>query len=259
MSCALGFLCSNRYRWISYYYFVRSFVHSCLLVIRYKCPSEFFLGSMSDIDDNASIFSMASIRVRKELSLGRILIMLNVFPFASGLCFAYITHDAARYSLMGLFSLLTLAVTIYIALYCPEITSNRFVLDRDGYGIGKRRFRTPLVPFLPALGIYMNWFMIANVGWKGMVMLIGYLIIGVTLYGSFCSGKSILNTNYHNDRESQNILPGRSSPPTENSALQQALLEDEDLDHTTQTSNRHNGDLKGDLSEIEQTRKSAFV
>ena len=106
----MGFLCSNHlYQRISYKTLSpRSAVRSCLLVIRYKCPSEFFLGSMTDIDDNASIFSMASIRVRKELSLGRILIMLNVFPFASGLCFAYITHDAARYSLMGLFSLLTL-------------------------------------------------------------------------------------------------------------------------------------------------------
>jgi len=210
-----------------------SLTDCCLLTIRYKCPSESFLGSMRDIDENASIFSVRT--VRKELSLGRILVLLNLFPFISGLCFAFVPDEALRFSLTIVFALLTLAVAMYIACYCPEVTSNRFTLDRDGYGTqGRKRFRTPLVPYLPALGIYMNWFMLANVGWKGILMLSGYLFIGIVVYGTCCSGKSLVNSPYENHREvedykDQNMLPGggRLSPPTGNPGLQEALLESE--------------------------------
>mmetsp|Transcript_21457 Transcript_21457/g.46621 ORF Transcript_21457/g.46621 Transcript_21457/m.46621 type:complete len:705 (+) Transcript_21457:166-2280(+) len=244
-----------------------SLTDCCLLTIRYKCPSETFLGSPSNIDENASIMSFATVSatVRKELSLGRILILLNMFPFASGLCFAYIPTGALRYSLTGVFAFLTLCVTIYIAVYCSEISSTKFVLERDGYGTpGRRRFRTPLVPYLPSLGIYMNWFMIAHVGWEGIVMLIGYLSIGVLLYGSFCSGKSLVNASYQNHDASynnQNILPSSrrsTSPPSGNQDLQQALLEEED--HWDESHRGENTDyLKNDLSEIEASKTTAFV
>jgi len=247
-----------------------SMTNCCLLTIRYKCPSESFLGSIRDIDESASIFSIAT--VRRELSLGRLLFVLNVFPFISGLCFTFIPIDAVRYSLTGVFAVLTLTVAIYMACYCPEITSNRFVLNRDGYGVrGHRRFRTPFVPYLPTLAIYMNWFMLANLGWKGIVMLIGYLLVGVIMYGTCCSGRSLVYSWYNNNDDnftdinykSQNMLPGRLSPPMGNPDLQQALLEDdiEDVGEENwkeNTTNGQNGDLKGELSEIE-TRNSPFV
>ncbi|KAL7530361.1 hypothetical protein ACHAXR_003447 [Thalassiosira sp. AJA248-18] len=238
--------------------FLFSLTDCCLLTIRYKCPSESFLGNVRDIDDNASIFSVAT--VRRELSLGRILVLLNLFPFLSGLCFAFIPNDAVKYSLAGVFALLTIAVTVYIDFCCPEISSTRFVLDRDGYGIGRRRFRTPLVPYLPALGIYMNWFMLANVGWQGIVMLIGYLFVGVIMYGTFCSGKSIVNASHeseHRDYKNQNILPGgRLSPPSGNPDLQQALLEGEDWEEIGESKNGQVKDLNGELSEIEASKRS---
>ena len=218
------------------------------------------MGSLAEIDD-ASVFSIASVslRVRKELSLGRILILLNMFSFASGLCFAFIPNDAVKWSLTGLFALLTLGVTVYIAVYYPEISSNRFVLDRDGYG--RRRFRTPLVPYLPALGIFMNWFMLANVGWEGIVILICYLFAGVVVYGTFCSGKSIVNESEeseHRSYKNRNILPGGRTSPE--STLEQALLGSEDLEEerTSSRGQTAGGDLKRELSDIEE-RKIAFV
>lgn len=236
---------------------------SCLLTIRYKCPSESFLGSASDIDENASIFSVAT--VRRELSLGRILLLLNLFSFASGLCFAFVPGDAARYSLTGLFALLTLGVALYIGTCCGEVSSNRFVLDRDGYGApGRRRFRTPLVPYLPALGIYMNWFMIANIGWKGIVMLALYLLVGILLYGTLCSGKSVVNRpsgEGEDEYRNRNILPRRTSPPTGSpSDLTRSLLEDDERwdENSDINAGDRKSDLKSELSEIE-TRETAFV
>jgi len=236
-----------------------------MLTVRYKCPSESFLGSMTDVDDDATIFSVAA--VRRGLSLGRILILLNLFPFASGLCFAFIPANALRYSLTGAFALLTLLVTIYIAAYCNENRGTRFLLSRDGYGTpGRRRFRTPLVPFLPALAIYLNWFMLANLGWKGIVMLIGYLFVGVVVYWKCCAGKSIVNSNEHShdDNDSyknRNILPSDrcTSPPSIRSDLQQSLLEGEDWEESggdNETGLLNSIYLNDELSEIEANRGS---
>jgi len=243
--------------------FLFSLTDCCLLILRYKCPSESFLGSARDVDDNASIFSVRT--VRRELSLGRILVLLNVFPFVSGLCYAFVPGDAWKYSLTGVFALLTLATTLYIACYCPEQTATRFALSRDGYGVqGRRRFRTPCVPYLPALGIYMNWFMLANVGWQGIALLIGYLLVGVAFYWAFSSGKSLVAEGWNDcDYKDRNILigGGRSSPPRGNPDLQEALLE-EDCEHRinrgTETSERSRG-LKEELSEIEQTSVASLT
>jgi APA family basic amino acid/polyamine antiporter len=196
--------------------FLFSVTDCCLLTLRYKCPSESFLGTREAIDDR-SVFSIAA--VQRELSLGRILILLNVFSFASGLSFVYIKFIPLRWALTVLFALLTFGVTMYISFNCKENSSTRFALEGDGYGIGRRRFRTPMVPYLPALGIFANWFMIANIGWVGIVMLSGYLLLGVLVYGTFCSGKRLVNS-------STSMFSGGLVASRKNEDLHEALLLD---------------------------------
>eukprot|EP00804_Cyclotella_cryptica_P017321 CCRYP_018998-RA/>CCRYP_018998-RA protein AED:0.07 eAED:0.07 QI:727/1/1/1/0/0/5/1114/670 len=196
--------------------FLFSVTDCCLLTLRYKCPSESFLGTVEEIDDR-SIFSVDV--VRRELSLGRLLILLNVFSFASGMCFVYITREALKYTFASFFSLLTFGVAMYMSFYCKEAEATRFALEADGYGTGRRRFRTPIVPYLPALGIFANWFMIANIGWVGIVMLTGYLAMGVIFYGTCCAGKSLVSSDL--------TLKGLG-PAMRNGNLHEALLLDED-------------------------------
>lgn len=170
-----------------------SMTSCCLLAIRYKCPSDTCLLSARDpLHANGSVFSVVS--TRSVISLGQTLTLLNLFPFISGLCFSFIPINALRCSLTVFFAFLTLVMTIYIAVYFHENTSTPYIMNSDGYGTpGQRRFRTPWVPFLPSFGIYLNWFMLANLGWKGIVMLISYLFVGITLYWRFCVGKSLVN------------------------------------------------------------------
>ena len=232
--------------------FLFSLTDVCLLMIRYKCPSESFLG----VDDCSSMSMFSIVSVREQLSLGRLLILLNVFSFLSGACFAFIPIAAVQYSLTAIFALLTCCVTIYIHLSCPEACGNRFTLERDDYG--KKRFQTPLVPYLPALGIFANWFMLANIGWEGIAMLVAYLFLGVIMYGGFCSGTS-LTTEYESDSSSfTNILPDRSSPNSSvGSPLQEALLpggewEDEADDNLVE-------DIQRGLSEIETSKATRDI
>lgn len=187
----------------------------CLLTVRYKCPSETYLGL--DIDDNASFLSLAVARSRKELSLGRILVLLNAFSISSGLCFGYVKNSAASYSLSAVFFVLAFMVAHYMSHF-EEASATRFALDRNGYlDRGRRRFRTPLVPYLPSMAIYANGFMIAHVGWQGLAMLAAYLSVGVAGYLLFGSGRSLVasppDESHHED--------GRIA-----SSLQEAFLED---------------------------------
>jgi APA family basic amino acid/polyamine antiporter len=205
--------------------FLFSVTDCCLLTLRYKCPSESFLGTREEIDDR-SVFTLV---VQRELSLGRILILLNVFSFASGISFVYITLAPLRYTLTALFAILTFAVAMYISFNCKENSSTRFALEGDGYGIGRRRFRTPLVPYLPTLGIFANWFMIANLEWVGIVMLLGYLFLGVVFYGTFCSGKSLVNS-------STSLFSGGLSASSKNQSLHEALLLDSEDINSSESS-----------------------
>lgn len=81
--------------------------------------------------------------------------------------------------------MLTLATTKYIARTLVLESNENETQSQH------RRFRTPLVPYLPALGIYVNWFLMAHIGWVGMVMLVGYVLGGVILYGAISSGRRL--------------------------------------------------------------------
>jgi APA family basic amino acid/polyamine antiporter len=45
-----------------------------------------------------------------------------------------------------------------------------------------RPFRTPLVPFVPALGIFCNAYLMYGLGWENWLRLFGWLAIGLVIY-----------------------------------------------------------------------------
>jgi APA family basic amino acid/polyamine antiporter len=56
-----------------------------------------------------------------------------------------------------------------------------------------RPFRTPLVPFVPILGICANLFLMAGLGWENWMRLIIWLIIGLCIYFGYSRHHSRLN------------------------------------------------------------------
>ena len=46
-------------------------------------------------------------------------------------------------------------------------------------------FRAPLVPFLPLLGIAVNWYLVAQLPWTDLAFLILFLSLAVAFYFSF--------------------------------------------------------------------------
>jgi hypothetical protein len=56
-------------------------------------------------------------------------------------------------------------------------------------------FSTPLVPFLPCLGIAVNWYLIAQLEASGIVCLLLYLGASITIYFVACARNSVGHRN----------------------------------------------------------------
>ncbi|WP_299289884.1 amino acid permease [uncultured Mucilaginibacter sp.] len=65
------------------------------------------------------------------------------------------------------------------------------VLRRTDPGL-KREFKTPLVPFVPILGIIVCGAMIVGLGWTNWLRLIVWLLIGFVIYFSYSRKHSVL-------------------------------------------------------------------
>ena len=57
----------------------------------------------------------------------------------------------------------------------------------------KREFKTPLVPFVPILGIIVCLAMIFGLGWTNWLRLAGWLAIGLVIYFAYGKNNSVLN------------------------------------------------------------------
>jgi amino acid transporter len=73
-------------------------------------------------------------------------------------------------------------------------------LTHHMHGTDSGVFETPMVPFLPLLGIAMNWYLIAQLELSGLCILFAYLAIVSAWYGLYCS-KFTLPWGYENVRD----------------------------------------------------------
>lgn len=59
-----------------------------------------------------------------------------------------------------------------------------------------RQFKTPLVPFIPMLGVFVCGAMIFGLGWTNWLRLIGWLAIGFVIYFGYSRKNSVLRTRH---------------------------------------------------------------
>eukprot|EP00536_Pseudo-nitzschia_multiseries_P016138 jgi/Psemu1/328140/estExt_fgenesh1_pg.C_10280001 len=57
-------------------------------------------------------------------------------------------------------------------------------------------FRVPMCPFLPLVGIYLNWYLISQLEWSGMILLLVFLVVISGLYWACISGKPSVSSTY---------------------------------------------------------------
>ncbi len=52
-------------------------------------------------------------------------------------------------------------------------------------GTPRTTFRTPLVPWIPGLGAFFNWFLLAQLTWQGLGMVAAYILASLALYFAY--------------------------------------------------------------------------
>lgn len=100
-------------------------------------------------------------------------------------------------------------------------------------------FETPLVPLVPLLGIAVNWYLIAQLEWSGLLFLFGYLGAVSALYYVFCL--------HHGSFFSATMLMGYSDTTATSSARYDSL-------------NRHESDEDGiAMGEVHRTKSDGML
>ena len=111
-----------------------------------------------------------------------------------------------------------LVTCILIQLWCPAASyfggkSRRATTQHMTVGVVSVKdeyFRTPFVPFLPCLGIAMNWYLIAQLPWNDLAFLAAFLLCAVVFYFSFGYFHSVGNNGGWDAYESCGLSIGMS-------------------------------------------------
>ncbi len=108
-------------------------------------------------------------------------------PWRSNLLFMVLTGLLAAFAPIQVLGEATSIGTLFaFVLVCGGI-----IIMRRTHPEIKRPFRTPLVPFVPILGIAFNLALMAGLGWTNWARLFGWMAIGLCVYFGYSRKHSI--------------------------------------------------------------------
>jgi hypothetical protein len=116
------------------------------------------------------------------LLLYRYIAIFNVASFACGVIFVHFANSSLGKIIGVLLVIVLIVITKNIHYHCPEKS------DTTVSG-----FKTPFLPFLPCLAIFINWFLVSQLDWLGLGLLIVYLGAATALYFLYGIKHSVLN------------------------------------------------------------------
>jgi APA family basic amino acid/polyamine antiporter len=87
-------------------------------------------------------------------------------------------------------------VSVFIAAkiswQCPPATSFGHTTDKTAQRYaGRKYFSTPFVPYLPCVGIFVNYFLISQLAFMGIALLFAYVLLFVLLYFLYGAHNSV--------------------------------------------------------------------
>lgn len=114
----------------------------------------------------------------------------NIFAFSTCMSISHIKVKAIRWGIGSILGLLSLLISIRISIKCPAMTlfgnatSNTLFSD-------KQYFSTPFMPYIPCLGIFVNYFLISQLEFLGIFLLLAYILLFVLLYFLYGARNSV--------------------------------------------------------------------
>jgi amino acid transporter len=134
---------------------------------------------------NTSLVVMRRQNPRNPSSCLRLLVWYNIFSCALALLCANVDL-LSFYSVFPASALVaSLGMVYVVTTSCPEVDA------RDGRGRGggggggseeARMYRVPFMPFPPLIGIFINYFLIAQLSWRGILLICLYTGLAVGFY-----------------------------------------------------------------------------
>jgi hypothetical protein len=121
--------------------------------------------------------------------------LMGAFHLASLVAGVFLSHFLNLYIgrvVAGTAVLAGVACVMCLILFCPKAAvfggSQRFNgSSNEGY------FRTPCVPVLPCMGIFLNWYLIAQLEIVGIALHLGFLAVTLLYYFSYAVNHSVGN------------------------------------------------------------------
>jgi amino acid transporter len=147
----------------------------------------------------------------QPLLLNQQLALFNALAFATGMVLTHIGFQSSNVGLalvmLGAFSMIYIVRDI--ARKCEPSKSfggsTKLIGGLGGKSGDKHQmyetqlpsetyFETPFVPYLPCMGMFLNWYLVTQMEWFGVLLLLLYLSFAAAIYFSYGIKHSIGNT-----------------------------------------------------------------
>ena len=107
----------------------------------------------------------------RRFSCKTVLMFYNIIAFVSSFLLVYSDLSTAIVAVPVFLSLVLVYLAYYISLY-PE--------NEDPHKA--EQYRVPYMPYPPLIGIYVNYFLVAQLEWWGITMIFGYFGLATVVY-----------------------------------------------------------------------------
>mmetsp|Transcript_2678 Transcript_2678/g.5738 ORF Transcript_2678/g.5738 Transcript_2678/m.5738 type:complete len:683 (-) Transcript_2678:198-2246(-) len=126
--------------------------------------------------------------------LEKLLAWFNLNSFLLSLTLSHGMNSPIGWVFAPLLLFLSLSTVVKISRNCPPLTTFGNIEEDTTHLYGSRKyFSTPCVPFIPCLGMMTNYFLISQLSFFGIALLVAYAIIAALFYFAYGARHSILN------------------------------------------------------------------
>jgi hypothetical protein len=126
--------------------------------------------------------------------LRSLLAWFNLFAFLT--CLAISHLDAPLSWIIGLlFGTFSVIIAIKLARECPpSISFGNSSEKTSQFKNDNKHFVTPFVPFIPCMGMFVNYFLISQLSFTGIALLCAYTLLAVLVYFLYGAQNSVGRT-----------------------------------------------------------------
>jgi APA family basic amino acid/polyamine antiporter len=131
---------------------------------------------------------------RHPYMLEKLLVVTNCLSLLTGLVIRHDLASAAGKFFAIFFFLLTISTGVLISLICPKASSfGGRRAEGAEFDPNTNYFETPWTPLIPLLGIFCNWYLVAQLEFRGIATLALYILLLGAFYFSYGAKNSVGN------------------------------------------------------------------